>query len=237
VVTCPHKALQKLAKPTLDTFTIINENLILIRRKKRNLTLDAPIYLGFSILEYAKVKILSFHYNVMLKLYTPANLRICMSDTDSFLYHITTSDLVGDLSKILDHLDTSDYPETHPLYSLKNKKKLGVFKNELPNNQILEGTFLKPKLYALLLDDSEKKVGKGIKKSVLQNEINYPHYKNVYDTQKDFYVIQHNITSENHALHTSSQRKLALSCFDDKRYLVNNEISYPYGHYKIKRNV
>ena len=233
VVTDITKVLEQMAKPTLDSFTIINENLVLIKRKKRNLTLDAPIYLGFSILDYAKVRILDFHYNTMMKLYTPQNLRICMSDTDSFLYEIITSDLEGDLLKIIDELDTSEYPKDHMLYSEKNKKKVGTFKNELSGESLLEYYGLKAKLYAIRLESGVKKVGKGVIKTVLENDVNFNHYKNVYESYKNFYVEQRGITSVKHGVFTSKQTKLALSCFDDKRYLKNNEESYPYGHYKI----
>jgi len=234
IVTTVKKALAQLAKPTLDSFTIINENLVLVKRKKRNLTLDAPIYLGFSILEYAKVHMLDFHYNTMLKLYTPVNLRICMSDTDSLLYEIKTEDLDGDLLRILDQLDTHEYPKNHVLYSEKNKKRVGTFKNEIVGEKIISFYGLNAKLYAILLESSVKKVGKGIIRTVLQNNVNFEHYKNVYETYKDFYVVQRGITSVKHVLHTSAQTKLALSCFDDKRYIVNNELSYPFGDYRIR---
>jgi hypothetical protein len=233
VVTCLEKAISQLAKPTIDSFSIITENLILLRRKQRNIKLNCPIYIGFSILDYAKTRILDFHYNTMMKIYTPQNLSVCMSDTDSFLYHIQTINLNKDLASIAKELDTSNYRKDHPLYSEQNKGVLGKFKNELPNQHALEFYGLKPKLYAIKLEECEKKVGKGIKRSVLQNEVNFEHYKNVYDTQNDFYVRQNSIRSEKHTLYTSSQRKLALSCFNDKMYMVSNEECYPFGDYRI----
>ena len=43
------------------------------------------------------------------------------------------------------------------------------------------------------------------------------------------------IRSENHQLGSYSINKLSLSCFDDKRYILNNGInSYAYGHHLIK---
>ena len=43
------------------------------------------------------------------------------------------------------------------------------------------------------------------------------------------------IRSQNHQLGSYKINKVSLSCFDDKRYILENGItSYAYGHYKIK---
>lgn len=44
------------------------------------------------------------------------------------------------------------------------------------------------------------------------------------------------IRSENHEIASYEINKISLSCFDDKRYLLDNGIdSYAYGHYKINK--
>ncbi|UYV81655.1 PLSCR3 [Cordylochernes scorpioides] len=50
VVTEPERAAKLMAKPTLDSFHIIEEDLVILKMKKRNLTLNKPVYLGFTIL-------------------------------------------------------------------------------------------------------------------------------------------------------------------------------------------
>ena len=43
------------------------------------------------------------------------------------------------------------------------------------------------------------------------------------------------IRSQNHQLGSYEINKVSLSCFDDKRYILENGIkSYAYGHYLIK---
>ncbi|UYV77913.1 hypothetical protein LAZ67_15002823 [Cordylochernes scorpioides] len=49
VVTEPERAAKLMAKPTLDSFHII-EDLVILKMKKRNLTLKKPVYIGFTIL-------------------------------------------------------------------------------------------------------------------------------------------------------------------------------------------
>ena len=42
------------------------------------------------------------------------------------------------------------------------------------------------------------------------------------------------IRSKNHQLKSYELNKVSLSCFDDKRHILNDGItSYAYGHYKI----
>ena len=44
------------------------------------------------------------------------------------------------------------------------------------------------------------------------------------------------IRSQNHQIGSYEINKVSLSCFDDKRYLLDNGIeSYAYGHYIIKK--
>ncbi len=53
-----------------------------------------------------------------------------MTDTDSLVYQIFTDDLYKDMESMKDKLDTSNYPEDHPLFSNVNKKVVGKFKDE-----------------------------------------------------------------------------------------------------------
>ena len=58
-------------------------------------------------------------------------------------------------------------------------------------------------------------------------------YKDVLFTNKQLEHEFRNIRSEKHQVFTSHEKKISLSPFDDKRFLLNNCISLPYGHYKL----
>ena len=46
------------------------------------------------------------------------------------------------------------------------------------------------------------------------------------------------IRSQNHKLGSHEINKVSLSCFDDKRYILEDGItSYAYGHYKIQKRL
>ena len=66
--------------------------------------------------------------------------KLCYTDTDSFIINITTEDFFEDISNIVEvWYDTSNYDENdkRPLPIGKNKKVIGLFKDELGGRIIL----------------------------------------------------------------------------------------------------
>ena len=88
-------------------------------------------------------------------------------DTDSFFIHlkgISAADLLQRLNDD-DMLDSSNYPRTHPLYSTKNKARLGCFKDESGGRPFRAWYFLRPKCYELVhCDTSSVRKAKGVGK-------------------------------------------------------------------------
>ena len=95
-------------------------------------------------------------------------LRLCYTDTDSFIIHIKTKDFCKDISNNIDKwFDTSNFSknDNRPLEIGKNKKVIGKFKDELGGKIMTEFCALRGKAYAYKLDDDvEKKKEKGTKK-------------------------------------------------------------------------
>ena len=118
-----------LAKPTFKSFVIINEKLCAVNTLKINLTLNRPIYVGFTVLDNSKILMYDFHYNHMKKVYDD-KVKLLFTDTDSLCYIIETDDIYRDMDDYNHLFDTSNYNEDHFLYSLKNKRVLGKFKDE-----------------------------------------------------------------------------------------------------------
>jgi len=159
-----------------------------------------------------------------------------MTDTDSLVYNITTDDVYADMYEKMDiYYDTSDYPPEHKLHSKKNAKVVGLFKDELNGTPIAEFVGLRAKMYSLRLSDgSSKKTAKGIKKSFQKKHIVHQQYKdclmNEMTTNAKFWTIK----SLNHQLTTYETNKIALSPFDDKRFLLGKEgQTLAYGHHRI----
>jgi len=96
---------------------------------------------------------------------------------------------------------------------------------------------LRPKLYSFLRGDShEKCVGKGIPRAALKSQLNYDDYKNCLANMNVKYVQFSKIsTDRKHHLFTTSSSKKGLSCFDDKRYILGDNVNtLGYGHFRIE---
>ena len=89
----------------------------------------------------------------------------CYMDTDSFIMNIKTNDFYKDVSDDVDNrFDTSNYEAKRQLLIGKNKKLIGLMKDELGGEIITEFVTLRPKTYSYLTDDSkEVKKAKGTK--------------------------------------------------------------------------
>ena len=75
-------------------------------------------------------------------------------DTDSFIINIKTKNFYGDVANdVEERFDTSNYDVSRPLLTGKNKKVIGLMKDELGGNIMTEFAALRPKTYSYLMDD------------------------------------------------------------------------------------
>ena len=149
--------------------------------KRLSVKLDKPIYTGFSVLELSKWHVYNFHYNHMMKKIWFRESQVAVHHTDSLTYQVHSQDLYEDMKQDQDLCDTSNYPKDHPLYSAKNKKVIGKFKDKTAGLPITEWIGLRAKMYSMkLMDGKEKKTGKGIKKIVLKKDIKHHDFKDCF---------------------------------------------------------
>ena len=153
------------------------------------------------------------------------------TDTDSFVLLIHTDDFYKEMP--LEEYDTSNYPETHRCYSDKNKKKIGLPKDEGGGKPIAEFVTLRSKCYCVRFEDSQMKKCKGVKKCVVE-DMRFDDYKRCLDTGEPAPDKRMNIIgSRLHELKTLSLVKKTLSAFDDKRYYTDGVTSLAHGHWRI----
>jgi len=88
---------------------------------------------------------------------------------------IETGDIYEDvLPEAATHFDCSEYPQSHTLYSIVNKKKLGKWKDEnSKTGPIRQFVGIRAKMYSLQCDDNRlnKVKVKGIVKAYRQRKI------------------------------------------------------------------
>ena len=156
------------------------------------------------------------------------DVKLCYMDTDSFVMNIKTNDFYKDISNDVDNrFDTSNYEVKRPLPIGKNKKIIGLMKDELGGEIITEFIALRPKTYSYLTDNDKKdKKAKGTKMCVIKKMIKFDDYK------KCLLKSQQRFISNKHDVYTEDVNKIALSDDDDdKRIVSSNKIaSYPYGY-------
>ena len=116
------------------------------------------------ILDIRKRLMYKFWYNYIKPNYGDS-AELCYMDTDSFAVHIITEDFYEDIAKNVERwFDTSNYDENDKRPIGKNKKVIGLFKDELGGKIMKEFCALRAKTYAYLMaDDSKNKKAKRIK--------------------------------------------------------------------------
>ena len=106
--------------------------------KKTKVKMNKPIYLGLSVLEISKTLMYEFSYDYVKPKYND-NVKLCYMDTDSFIKNIKTNDFYKDISNDVENrFDTSNYEVNRPLPTGKNKKIIGLMKDELGGKIITE---------------------------------------------------------------------------------------------------
>ena len=160
LVTTDEKRNQLVSEPNYHTTKYFSENLLAIEMKKTKLKMSKPTYLDMSILDISKALMYEFWYNYIKPKYGD-RAKLCYTDTNSFIIHIITEDFYKVIANDVERwFYTSNYDENYkrPLPIGKNKKVIGLFKDELGGKIMKEFCALRAKTYTYLMDDgSEKK--------------------------------------------------------------------------------
>ena len=205
---------------------LISENLSIIEMKKVKVKMKKPIYLGLSILEISKIIMCGFWYD-----YVKVMVRLCYMDTDSLIMNIKTKDFYKDIAQdVEERFDTSNYDVDRPFPKGKNKKVIGLMKDEVGGGIITESVALRPKTYSYITDEFiEMKKAKGTKKCVIKKMLE--DYKKCLFDNESMLKSQQRFKSETHEVYTENINKIALISNDDKRIVALDGItSYTYGY-------
>ena len=174
LVTNTESSLKTVMKPNFKSGVLFGENLMGCEMGKVKVVMNKPVYLGQAILDLSKKVMYEFHYDYMKPKYED-NLSLCYMDTDSFVYHIKTDDFYADIADdVEERFDTSgcDKEDARPLPIGKNRKVIGLMKDELSGENMTEFVALRPKLYSCRnIDDKEAKKCKGINQCVVKKTL------------------------------------------------------------------
>ena len=158
-----------------------------------------------------------FHYNFFKKNF---DAELLFTDMDSLIYEIKSKDVYEEFFKWKDLFDFSNYSKDSKFFHETNKKVIGKMKDEFGGVIIMEFVGLKSKMYSVKkIDGKEHNTAKGVS---IATEFN--NFKDVLFNKK---IIRHKmkgIESKKHKLGTYEIDKISLSCFDDKRYVLDDRI-------------
>jgi hypothetical protein len=236
-------AQRLIKKPHCTMLRIFDQSLVGFELRKISSIIDKPTFIGFAVLELSKLIMYKFHYDYIVETFgTDAHL--LFTDTDSLCYQFDVPDIYASLKETgMEHLDTSNYPKEHALYSNKNAGIVGKMKDETSGKPVHKVAALKSKMYSIVIAPSpdaqqqpeiEKHVAKGIQANAMEN-IRFEDYMNQLMRPEENRLVNRRITSNLHKLYSVAIDKRALSAFDDKRWLLEDGIhTLAFGHKDIK---
>ena len=242
LVTTDEKRNKLVSEPNYHTTKRFSENLLAIEMKKTKVKMNKPVYLGMSILDISKTLMYKFWYDYIKPKYGD-RAKLCYMDTDSFVIHIITEDFYKDIANDVERwFDTFNCDENDKrlLPIGKNKKMIGLFKDELGGKIMEEFCALRAKTYAYLINgyndddyDKEKiinKKAKGTKKCVIKRRLMFENYKDCLLNDKIIIKSQQRFKSDHHVVYTVEVNKIALSSNDDKRLQTFDKVTtYRHG--------
>ena len=169
-----------------------------------------------------------FHYDYVCN---KLDVKLLFTDTGSLVYEIKSKDVYEECFKDRKLFGFSEYPVDLKFYDSTNKKVLGKMKDEFKGQIITEFIGLKSKMYSLIsIDNKESSKAKGVNKKIWHNE----YVESLFNEK----VVRHNmkiIQSKLHEIGTYDVFKISLSCFDDKRYVLDDGVNtLAYFHKNIR---
>ena len=232
------KALKYIKKINFNRETIFTKNLVALHMNRMQVKYNKPIYAGFCVLEMSKWRMFKFVYEY-LKPKWGDKIEIIQTDTDGLMLYIRTKDFYEDIKNDIDKwFDTSNFSKDNKFgIEPKNKMKLGCFKIETGENIVTIFIGLRAKMYCYTIEHQDRTELKKREKGVpchITNRHQLLIWKKVLDNETQTSATYNMIKSEKLNVYTIEQTKVALSNFDDKRYILNDGYTtLAHGHYKI----
>ena len=145
--------------------------------------MNKPVYLGLSILELSEILMHEFWYDYIKPKYDK-KAKLCYMDTNIFIVYIKTDDIYRGIAEDVEtRFDTSNYElESNslerPLPKGKNKKLIGLMKDELGGKIMTKVVVLRAKTYSYLIDDgSRDKKAKDTKNCIIKRKLKFKNLK------------------------------------------------------------
>jgi predicted NAD-dependent protein-ADP-ribosyltransferase YbiA (DUF1768 family) len=210
----------------------LHNNIMEVESGKKKIVCDLPSYLAFFVLQYAKLALLKFYYQVLDKYIDRSDFEMLEIDTDSIYFAHTGNNLIDIIKPHLKqefrnkiYNNCSDQVEVTPendfFLARQCCEKHLAFDNRTPGLCKIEAEGVKmiclsSKTYFLKTDQHNFKLSaKGVNKSLLGNCLDK--FDSVLNTQKSQSSINRGFRVHNHEMHTYEMSKNAFMFLYMKR--------------------
>ena len=245
----PNKARKLVLHWSVQEVQDISENTVELSCLPISVTYDLPVQIGYMVYQYAKLKMLAFYYDFLLKFIDTKDFEMCEMDTDSFYFALSKSKLDDAVKPEMreqyfterhlwlpsESCDDPHHRESYiqsrtnnlpwlPLPCCKSrlvfdKRTPGLFKIEWEGDEM---TALNSKCY----------IGSGVEKKISckgviqrQNTLSSETYKNVLETENTHMVSNKGFKVVNHHISTYTQTKRGLNYQYIKRRVCEDGVS------------
>ena len=245
----PKKAARLALHWTVQNVEDISENTCEVSCLPTTVTYDLPIQIGFMVYQYAKLKMLSFYYDFILKYIDLRDFEMCEMDTDSLYFALSSDNLDAAVKKDMlreyfseRHLwlpsDSCDDPHhrnqyvTAKTYDLPwlplpcclerrqwDKRTPGLFKVEWEGNEMIS---LNSKCYMGSGQESKTSC-KGVVQK--QNLLDLETFQGVLKSEEPHMVVNRGFKVVDHHVVTYNQRKRGLNYHYIKRKTCEDGVS------------
>ena len=101
LVTTEAKRNKLASAPNYHSTKCISKHLLVMEMKKTEVKINKPIYLGQAVLDLSKTLMFEFWYDYLKPMYGD-KIRLCYTETDSFIMHIKIDDFYKDINIYVD---------------------------------------------------------------------------------------------------------------------------------------
>ena len=207
--------LKYTCRPTYVTHKIFDKDYAATHETKLVLIINKPVYVGFTVLELSKWMMYDFHYNFIKKNF---DAELLFTNTDSLAYEIRIENVYEEFFKWKHLFNFSNYSKDLKFYDDSNEKVIGKMKDEMEGIIIDEFIGLKSKMYAIKkIDGNESNTAKEVSIATEFNE-----FRDVFFNEKRITHKIKRIQAKKHKIGTYEIDKTSLSCFDDKRCVLDD---------------
>lgn len=228
---------KKCANSFLKSVTILSEDFVLTHSAINPVKMNVGWAAGAAILDISKFIMYRFFYDVLRPVLGPS-CSIKLSDTDSFIIGFRCTSYSQTMDSLSPFIDFSNYPADHHRYNPKTANQLFLLKDELRGAGLKELIALRSKCYSYSSYENDKKiVCKGVSRREFFRSLQHSDFRKCLQTGIDHSTSFQRISAKDHIIKTVSNRKIALSVIDLKRFQLDcGKCTLPYGHYLISEN-